>query len=98
MQVSGKIVIFVNDKPAGALPMQYGFVKVKGMKQKVFFNTLSEFQNTDFENLKLGDSVRIVVKETSRGPYAENLTVTTRKRIAREPEQEMPSPASEAIL
>ena len=90
MQVSGKIVIFVNDKPTGALPMQYGFVKVKGMKEKVFFNTLSKFQNADFEDLKLGDSVRIIVKETSRGPYAKSLTVTTRKRITHKPKQEMP--------
>ena len=64
MQVSGKIIIFVNDKPEGLPPMQYGFVKVKGMKQKVFFNILSKFQNTDFESLKLDDSVRIIVKET----------------------------------
>ena len=84
--VSGKIVIFVNDKPAGALPMQYGFLKVKGMKKKVFFNTLSKFQNADFENLKLGDSVRVIVQETSRGPYAESLTVTTRKRTVHKQE------------
>ena len=90
MQVPGKIVIFVNDKPKGLPPMQYGFVKAKGMKEQVFFNTLSKFQNVDFEDLKLGDSVRIIVKETSRGPYAESLTVTTRKRIVRESKQEIP--------
>ena len=100
MQGSGKIVIFVNDKPEEALPMQYGFVKVKGMKEKVFFNTLSKFQNTAFEDLKLGDSVRVIVKQTSRGPYAESLIVTTRKRIVREPQQETPPvpPPSEASL
>ena len=70
--------------------MQYGFVKVKGMKEKVFFNTLSKFQNTAFEDLKLGDSVRIIIKQTSKGPYAESLTVTTRKRIVHKPQQETP--------
>ena len=89
MQVSGKIVIFVNDKPEKLPPIQYGFVKVKGMKERVFFNTLSKFQNVDFENLKLGGSVRVIVKETSRGPYAESLTVTTRKRVVREPKHTM---------
>ena len=88
MQISGKIIIFVNDKPEGLPPMQYGFVKVKGMKEQVFFNTLSKFQNSVFEDLKLGDSVRITIKETSRGPYAENLTVTTRKRVIHELKQE----------
>ena len=90
MQVSGKIVIFVNDKPEEAPPMQYGFVKVKGMKEEVFFNTLSKFQNADFEDLKLGDSVRIIVKETPKGPYAESLTVTTRKRVIHKLKQEIP--------
>ena len=91
MQVSGKIGIFVNDKPEKLPPIQYGFVKARGMKERVFFNILSKFQNVDFENLKLGDSVRVVVKETSRGPYAESLTVTTRKRVVRESKQKMPS-------
>ena len=66
----------------------------------MFFNTLSKFQNVDFENLKLGDSVRVIVKETSRGTYAESLAVTTRKRVVRKPKQEIPptSPPSEASL
>ena len=98
MQVSGKIVIFVNDKPVEAPPMQYGFVKVKGMKEQVFFNTLSKFQNANFENLRLGDSVRVIVKETSRGPYAESLTVTTKKRVVFEQEISPASPPPEANL
>ena len=57
MLVSGKIIILVNDKPEGANRMQYGFSQVKGMED-VFFNTLSSFQNTSFENLKVGDKVR----------------------------------------
>lgn len=80
--------------------MQYGFVKVKGMKKKVFFNILSKFLNTGFEDLKLGDSVQVIVKETSRGPYAESLKVTTRKKVIHKLTQETPpaSPSPEANL
>ena len=74
MLVSGKVTI--DDKPDGASRIQYGFVKVKGMED-VFFNTLSSFQNTSFEDLKIGDKVRISIKKTDQGPFAENLTLST---------------------
>ena len=73
MLVSGKITILVDDKPKSGNSIQYGFVKVKGMKEDVFFNTLSSFQNTSFKDLKIGDKVRVFVKQTERGSFAESL-------------------------
>lgn len=82
MQVSGKIIILVNDKPdwepKQGKRIQYGFVKVKGMED-VFFNTLTSFQDVFFEDLKIGDRVRITVKQTDRGPLAESLTLSKRR-------------------
>ena len=77
--VSGKITILVDDKPESGNRIQYGFVKVKGMQEDVFFNTLSSFQNTSFEDLKIGDRVCVFVKQTDRGPFAESLTLSSRR-------------------
>ena len=81
MQVSGKIIILVDDKPDWESKqgnrIQYGFVKIKGM-ENVFFNTLTSFQDVIFEDLKVGDRVRITVKQTDRGPFAESLTLSKR--------------------
>ena len=92
MLVSGKIIILVDDKPESGNRIQYGFVKVKGMKDDVFFNILSSFQNTSFEDLKIGDRVRISVKQTERGPFAESLTLSSQH-----PEKEI-SPPPEVSL
>ena len=92
MLVSGKIIILVDDKPDSSNRIQYGFVKVKGMEEEVFFNILSSFQNTSFENLKIGDSVRVLVKQTDRGPFAENLILSRQQ-----PQKEI-SPPSEVGL
>ena len=81
MQVSGKIVIIVNDKLGFGGRMRYGFVKVKGMENVFFNSTISVFLNTSFEDLKVDDRVRITVKETDRGPFAENLTLSKRRII-----------------
>ena len=75
--VSGKITILIDDKPKGASRIQYGFVQVKGMEENVFFNTLTSFQNTAFEELKMGDKVRVSFKETKQGPLAESLTLSS---------------------
>ncbi len=75
-QVSGKIIILINDKPKLAGRIQYGFVKVKGMEEDVFFNSLTSFQGTAFENLKVGDKVCMLVKQTDYGPYAEKLALS----------------------
>jgi len=92
MQVSGKIKILVNDKPEFGKRIQYGFVKVKGMKENVFFNVLSLPQGTTFKDLKIGDTVRISVKQTSRGPFAESLTLSRqyqKKEISPIPELDL---------
>ncbi|MDE0119570.1 MAG: cold shock domain-containing protein [Bdellovibrionales bacterium] len=79
MLVSEKVIIIVNDDLAFGGKMQYGFVKVKGMNDDIFFNTLSSFQNTSFEDLKIGDRVRISVKQTDRGPFAESLILSSQR-------------------
>lgn len=92
MLVSGKITILVDDKPESGNRIQYGFVQVKGMKEDVFFNIFSSFQNTSFEDLKIGDRVRISVKQTDRGPFVESLTVSSRrpqKEISPPPEVDL---------
>lgn len=78
MKISGKVVIIVNDELEFGGKMQYGFVKVKGMKSVFFNSTISVFLNTSFEDLKIGDRVRITVKQTDRGPFAENLILSKR--------------------
>ena len=92
MLLSGKITILVDDKPESGNRIQYGFVQVKGMKEDIFFNTLSSFQNTSFEDLKIGDRVRISVKQTDRGPFAESLILSSPR-----PEKEI-SPPPEVSL
>ena len=91
MKVSGKIIILVDDKPDRGNRIQYGFVKVKGIED-VFFNSLTSFQGIVFKDLKIGDRVRVAVKRTDRGPFAESLTLSKR-RIQRNI-----SPPSEANL
>ena len=78
MLVSGKIIILVDDKPDLGNRIQYGFIKVKGMED-VFFNSLTSFQDVVFEDLKVDDRVRIVVKSTERGPYAGSLILSNRR-------------------
>ena len=91
MLVSGKISILVDDEPKGASRIQYGFIQVKGMEDDVFFNTLTSFQDTSFEKLKIGDRVRVSVKETKQGPLAESLVLSNRRT-----KKETYSPSPEA--
>ena len=79
MLVSGKITILINDDLEFGEKMQYGFIQIKGMEDDVFFNTLTSFQNTSFEELKIGDKVHVSVKETKQGPLAESLTLSSRR-------------------
>ena len=77
MLAKGKITILIDDQPEGANRIQYGFVQVKDMEEDVFFNTLTSFENTAFENLKIGDKVKVFVKQTDRGPLAESLSLSS---------------------
>ena len=86
LQVSGKVIIIVDDQPEQAHRLQYGFVKVKGMED-VFFNALSSFVNTSFEDLRTGDRVTMTVQQTSRGPYAKSLTLSLRQSKKQNPVQ-----------
>ena len=79
MLVSGKITILINDDLEFGEKMQYGFVQVKGMEEDVFFNILTSFQNTSFEELKMGDKVRVSFKGTKQGPLAESLSLSSRR-------------------
>ena len=91
MLVSGKIIILIDHQPEGANRLQYGFVKVKGMEDDVFFNVLTSFKNINFEELKIGDKVQVYVKQTDRGPLAESLTLSNRQS---QPEASLPPSAS----
>ena len=77
MLVSGKITILINDDLEFGEKMQYGFIQIKDMEDDIFFNTLTSFQNTSFEELKIGDKVRISVKDTKQGPLAESLSLSS---------------------
>ena len=93
MLVKGKITILIDDQPEGANRIQYGFVKVKGMEEDVFFNTLTSFENIAFEELKIGDKVHVSVKQTKQGLLAESLTLSTPRH-----QEEPYSPPPEASL
>ena len=50
-----------------------GFITVKGMDDVFFTAKHSKFTSTSFDQLKLGDKVRIDFVDTPRGPFAETL-------------------------
>ena len=77
MLVKGKITILIDNELEFGEKMQYGFVQVKGMEEDVFFNTLTSFENTAFEDLKIGDKVQVLVTQTKQGPLAESLTLSS---------------------
>ena len=79
MIVKGKITILINDDLKFGEKMQYGFIRVKGIEDDVFFNTLTSFEDVTFEELKIGDKVHVYVKQTDKGPLAESLTLSGRR-------------------
>jgi len=94
MLVLGKITILVDDEPKGARRKQYGFIKVKDMEEEIFFNALSSFQDTSFENLKIGDKVYISFKQTDQGPFAESLSLSKYQKETAQKEASSPPEAS----
>ena len=78
MEVSGEIVK-KNEE------LSYGFVSVKG-SEDVFFSPDTEYGSITFGSLKIGDKVKIQVKETDRGLFATSLTPAISKRKSPEPE------------
>ncbi len=93
MIVKGKITILVDDDLEFGEKMQYGFIQVKGLEDDVFFNALTSFQNTSFEDLKIGDKVHVFVQKTKQGPLAESVTLSSRR-----PQEEIPLLSSEIGL
>ena len=93
MLAKGKITILINNDLEFGEKMQYGFVQVKGMEEDIFFNTLTSFENTVFEDLKVGDKVQVLVKQTKQGPLAESLSLSSRR-----PQEETYSSTSSASL
>ncbi len=53
--------------------LSYGFVSVKG-SEDIFFSPDTEYSLITFGSLKVGDKVKIQVKETDRGLFATSLT------------------------
>ena len=62
MELSGQI-IKINEE------LNYGFVSVKG-HEDVFFSPNTEYISVTFGSLKVGDRVKIHVKNTERGLLA----------------------------
>ncbi len=75
MPNTGKITVINND-------LKYGFVQVAKVGD-VFFSAETRFEGTAFESLKLNDSVKISIKDTDRGPFAESLRLDIPKRKER---------------
>ncbi len=65
--------------------LNYGFVSVKG-SDDVFFSPDTQYSAVTFGSLKVGDKVKIQVKETDRGLFATSLTPVISKRKSPEPE------------
>lgn len=59
------------DKNTGHI--QYGFAKVKELKDSAFFAPKNNYSGTDFEDLKVGDKVTVEVAETERGLMATSI-------------------------
>lgn len=80
MSNTGKITSVNND-------LKYGFVKVPTVGD-VFFSLKTQFQGTNFEALKVDDSVKLSIIETDRGLFAESLglSVAIQKEPNRPPE------------
>jgi len=57
------------------------------MEEEIFFNALSSFQDTSFENLKIGDKVYISFKQTDQGPLRKACLYpnTRRKQLKKKP-------------
>ena len=66
MQVQGRVRRLIDE-------FRVGFITVKGMDDVFFSAKHSKFQNTSFDKLKAGDTVRIDFVDTPRGPFAEVL-------------------------
>ena len=92
MLVKGKITILIDNELEFGEKMQYGFVQVKDMEEDIFFNTLTSFENTAFEELKIGDKVQVLVTQTKQGPLAESLTLSS-PRPQKENYSPPPSPS-----
>ena len=57
----------------------FGAVYDKKNKQDVYFSTVTEFINTEYNKLHEGDKVEVLVVRTSRGLFAKNLSLKTAK-------------------
>ena len=53
----------------------FGAVYDKKNKRDVYFSTVTQFTNTQYDTLKKGDEVEILVVRTSRGLFAKNLSL-----------------------
>ena len=78
MEVTGKINKINED-------LGYGFIKCPKLDD-VFFSEKSTLLGVTFTQLKVNDSVRVLVKETERGLFAESLSLDHSKRRERSPE------------
>jgi cold shock CspA family protein len=71
----GKITKINND-------LGYGFVSIPG-KGEVFFSQDTQFLATSFEQLKINDTVQLLITETERGLFAKSLSIEVSKTRSR---------------
>ena len=88
--ILGEVIKIVNDELPFGEKMKYGFIKVKGIKENVFFNLKSSF-----EKLKLGDKVHISFENTSQGPFANTIALLSRSHKSKSHPSPIPSKHSE---
>ena len=84
MSASGTIFKINND-------LEYGFIKIESM-DNVFFSIKSELSSVAFQDLKVGDKVRISIEKTSRGLFAKTLSLDGSK------DNQLPERAPEITL
>ena len=87
----GEVIKIVNDELPFGEKMRYGFIKVKGIKENIFFNLKSSFLKTSFEKLKLGDKVHISFENTSQGPFANTITLLSHNHKSKSHPSSIPS-------
>ena len=63
----------------------YGFIEIAKVGD-VFFSTETLFEGTAFTALKVNDNVRVLVKDTERGPFAASLAPEHSKPLNKTPE------------
>ena len=63
-----------------------GFIKCKSLPEEVFFSSVTQYLDTTYEALEVGQDVQVEVIETPRGLFAQSLQPVTAKTSKITPE------------